>query len=439
MKIQTFLLSLSILTSTAYAQEKPPGQVQLPLDTYLQLLQGDPRPAPAGYAIGNAQVSVRVTEAKHRATAEIRVDLDIQVLEDESVLVPVLPSGTPVESVTIGGTPAQLLATPQGLAWSTKKSGTYKMNLLYRVDAGSSDKGFTLPVPVPTAAAIKLTAVLPGTGLDVAVIPAAGIRQSTSGNTTQVSATIPTTSGVQISWRTPGPRGHAISRASYTGRLVGNALVWKSVLDVELFDNGTITLPLLPRTVTLSDLMVDGKKTPIMLEGDHFVTLIQGRGTHRVDIELEVPVARQDGHPKATLQIPQVPVSRFELTLPGSKELEVTPNASVQTKTQGKNTVATAHVPMTNQVSFTWSEAVPEDIKTELRANAALYHTLSAEEGVLTGRVTVAYEVKRGETNVVDLTIPADVQVNRITSDSGALSDWRMNPARRGQSRTSSI
>ncbi len=132
-------------------------------------------------------------------------------------------------------------------------------------------------------------------------------------------------------------------------------------------------------------------------------------------------------------------MSRFELTLPGRKELEVVPNASVQTKAQGKNTVATANVPMTNQVSFTWSEAVPEDIKAELRANAALYHTLSAEEGVLNGRVRVVYEVKRGETNVVDLTVPADVQVNSVTSDSGALSDWRLNPAREGRSRTVTI
>ena len=149
-----------------------------------------PRPAPASYALGNARVTVQVAATEPRLSGQIRVDLAIDVLEDDWVLVPVLPAGTPVEAATIGGNPIQLLATPDGLAWSTKKSGSYNMNLLYRVDAMRSDNGFTLAVPLPQAAATQLTASLPGSGLDVAVIPAAGVKFSQSGQTTRVSATI---------------------------------------------------------------------------------------------------------------------------------------------------------------------------------------------------------------------------------------------------------
>ena len=38
-----------------------------------------------------------------RPSAEVKVDLTIDVLEDEWMLVPVLPAGTAVESVTVGG------------------------------------------------------------------------------------------------------------------------------------------------------------------------------------------------------------------------------------------------------------------------------------------------------------------------------------------------
>ncbi len=444
MKTRTHLLLFLLTASWGFAQEQKQGQVQLPLDTYIQLIQAaqDPghRPAPVGYALGNAKVSVQVGTTEPRATAEIRVDsLAFEVLENEWVLIPVLASGTAVESANVGGKPVQLLATPLGLAWSTKTSGSYTMSLVYRVDAIPSDKGFNLAVPVPQAAATQLTAVLPGKNLDVALIPAAGVKVTPSGDTTHVSATIPTTSGVQISWRHPGLRGHAVSRAGYVGRLAGEAVLWRGELDIELFQNEAVMLPLLPRSVTLSDLKVDGAAASILTEKDWFATLVQGQGAHRVTIEFQVPVVRKDGPPRVNLQIPQVPVSRFELTLPGRKEITVTPNASVQRKVQGKNTVATVNVPMTSQVAFTWSEAVPEDIRAELRSNAALYHTLYAEEGVLFGRTTISYEVKRGETHTIELLVPDGVQVNQVSADSGAIADWRIASPGRGRPRVLTV
>ena len=312
MKTQTLLLTFLLLfpslrpageaaqdEQTKPAQDDkigPTGQVQLPLEVYKALLEKSrdpsrlPRPAPVSYALGNARVSVQVAATEPRVSGEIRVDLSIDVLEDDWVLIPVLPAGTPVEAATIGGNPVQLLATPDGLAWSIKKSGSYNMNLSYRVDAMRSDAGFTLAVPLPQAAATQLTASLPGSGLDVALIPWSGVKISQSGQTTRVSATIPTTSGVQISWRTPSRRGHTISRASYSGRLVGNAVDWSGKLSVELFSDETATLSLLPRSVTMSDLKVDGQAAPILVEGDRFVTLVKGRGVHSVVVECQVPV-----------------------------------------------------------------------------------------------------------------------------------------------------
>ena len=428
--------TLCIPAATASKTDpKAAGQVQLPLEDYAALVQQatdptrPPRPAPAGYALGSATVKVSVSGTEARASAAIEVELAIDVLENEWVLVPVLPPGTPVESVTIGGKPVQLLAIPQGLAWSTRKSGSYTMRLKYRVDATRSDAGFTLGVPLPEAVAINLSATLPGTGLDTAVIPSAGIRSVTIGSSTQVTATVPTTSGLQISWRTPGKNGHTISRAGYSGKLVDDTVVWTGKLAVELFGDETVTLGLLPSTVTLSDLRIDGKEATILVEGKQFATLIRGRGMHSVEVVFQTPVQRADGPPHVDLEIPRIPVSRFELRLPGKKELTVTPASSVTSKTENGATLAVVHVPMTGRVSLTWSEAVPEAVKAEVRSNAATYHTVYAEEGVLYARARVMFEVNRGRTNVVELTLPADVQINRINVESGAvaITDWRIH------------
>lgn len=176
--VRPALVSLSLLVAaSAAAQDARSGQVELPLDVYDQLVESTrdprqpPRPAPARFTLGQARVEVTVDDGAPRPSARVNVRLKIQVLEDEWMLVPVLPAGTAVDGASVGGAGVQLLSTPAGLAWSTRESGTYDMDLAYRVDVSRSADGLSLPVPVPRAASTTLTATLPGTGLDVAVIP----------------------------------------------------------------------------------------------------------------------------------------------------------------------------------------------------------------------------------------------------------------------------
>lgn len=424
------LLLLLVSQPTLRAQESSPGQVQIPLEIYTQLLKqaqspDDPR-APVNFALGNAQVNVVVRSTEPQASAEISVTLSIQIFEDRWALVPVLPAGTPVSRVTIQGSPVQLVAAPQGLAWTTHQKGAYTMELTYRVDASASNNGYVLAVPVPEAASINLSANLPGTGLDVAVIPAAGMTTKVSGGTTHVTATVPSARGFQISWRTPSKLGAAFSRALYSGKLSGDSVVWRGEFRVELFSDETVKLQLLPRGVTLTNLQVDGKEASILVDGKHFATLVKGRGVHRVVASFQTPVIQSDGPPRVELDLPKVPVSRFELTLPGRKELSAQPGGSATTQTRAGGTIATVHVPLTGHVTLSWSESVPDVVRRELRANASLYHIVSAEEGVLLSRVRVLYEVRRGETNRLELVVPADVQVNQVSSETGAIADWRL-------------
>jgi len=448
MSFRPFAALATLLAGTAGMAAdavSPPGHVQIPIDVYNRLVETarDPshsaRPAPAGYALGNARVTLTVQGASSRGSGEVRVELTIDVLEDQWVLVPVLPAGTAVDAVTVAGTPVQLVATPSGLGWVTNKKGAYTMALTYRVDARRSTGGFALGLPVPHAAAISFTASLPGTGLDVTVIPAAGTRVTASGGVTRVEATVPATSGVQISWRSPSGREHSISRARYTGQLLGDAVVWTGELGVDLFGDETATVPLLPRSVTLSTVSVDGKETAILVERERFATLVKGAGTHVVRIGFETPVVRRDGPPRVELQVPHIPISRFDLTLPGKKDLKVTPASNVTSRVNGNTTVATVYTPLTDTVTLAWSEAVPDEIKAEVRANAGVYHAVHAEEAVLYVHARVQYEVSRKPTNVIRLLLPAGVQVNRIESAEGAVADWRIAPAASGHGRVASV
>src|SRR3990172_5733636 len=148
--------------------------------------------------------------------------------------------------------------------------------------AASPPRGHVLAVPLPLASSIQLTATFPGSGLDVTVIPASGVRVSQSGSQTSVSATVPSTSGVQIAWRAPSDKGPTLSRATYRGEVSKGAVLWRAELRVELFEDETATVPLLPGSLTLTSLTVDGKEAPILLQRRRFATIVRGRGAHAV-------------------------------------------------------------------------------------------------------------------------------------------------------------
>ncbi|MDX1574548.1 MAG: hypothetical protein R3285_00055, partial [Kiloniellales bacterium] len=403
------------------------GEVRVPLSDYtamLNALSQDPRRAPAAYAFGRSSVDVTVSERDGQKTAEVGISVQVEVFEDEWTLVPLLPAGAALRQATVDGEAVQLVEDDNGLSWSTAKAGTYSVALVYDVDAQRYQSGEVLPLPVPRAAATAFSLSFPETGVDLSVVPSADLETSEADGRTLVTASVPATSTIIVTWRGAAQRPFVISRAAYSGELHESTLLWTGRFEVEVFASGHIALPIMPSGVTLSDIRVDGEAATVLEEDGFFATLLRGRGEHEIEVAFQVPVMGDSGPPRASLQIPRIPVSRFDLTLPGSKQVKVTPTADVLSRDRDGATQTTAFIPMSDQVTFTWTEAVPEDLRGKLRANASLYHAVHAEEGVLHARGTVVYEITRGETNRLALEIPQDAQVNRIWTPAGGVSDW---------------
>ncbi|MDH3469319.1 MAG: hypothetical protein OES26_26135, partial [Gammaproteobacteria bacterium] len=406
------------------------GEVRVPLAVYQHLLtlsQHELVPAPAGFAIGVSSVSVSISD-EERPSADIHAELSIKIFEDVWTLIPVLPLGTPLNTVTVDGQPIQLVNGPDGLSWSTNRAGVVTMRLGYGADPTRSGPGFVLPIAMPRAAATQLAVQLPGDDLDVAAVPSAGLRSIENDGNTRVTATIPTTSAVLFSWRTPVASPYIISRAQYQGELAGDAVQWAVTFDVVLNIDEAVTLPLLPSTVTLTDLLVDGERSAVVEQDEKFATRIQGQGAHHVELRFDTPIVHAEGPPSVSLRIPRIPVSHFMLTLPGNKDVSVSPRANVMLSRDDQHTQAEVFVPLADSVEFKWVEAVPDALRGAVRANASLFHIVYAEEGVLHGRADIVLEVTHGETNLLELSVPADVQVNRVTAADGGISDWVMSP-----------
>jgi hypothetical protein len=203
---------------------------------------------------------------------------------------------------------------------------------------------------------------------------------------------------------------------------------WTATYRVETDSARGVDLSLLPSTVALEAVEVDGREAPIWTEDGFHVVSVRGAGQHTVTASFEVPVTEREGLPRLEMQLPEVPISRFQLRLPGDKEVVVDPATSVRTTRAGDDTVAVFHVPLTGAVGLTWPEAVPEGpVEVELRANAELVHIAHAEEGVLHVRAKVSLDVTRGSTHELAFVVPPGVLVNDVTSVTGAVSDWRLD------------
>jgi hypothetical protein len=418
-----------LLALPALAQDD--GTVQIPVERYDTLIDKSrdpadvPPDAPGAYALGQATARATVTASGDAASAQVALSLTVQVLEDGWVGVPLLPPDAAVSEARVDGNAMQLVPGHGALLWGVERKGSYAIHLTYTVDARSFDDGRSLMIPLPRTAT-RLTAELPWTGLDVAAIPSSGLGSSEAGGRTTVTATIPPSPGVQLSWLSPREHGVTISRATYEGQLDGDAIGWTATYGVEVIGGGGAILPLLPADVVLVELQVDGDQAPISVVDGRFGARVRGEGDHTVTATFRVPIRSGEGPAGVQLQVPAVPVSRFDLDLPGDLKVTAEPGTGLRLRKSGGRTRASVNVPMTSQVAFSWSEAIPQEVSEEVRANASIYHSVHAEEGVLYVRAFVAMEVTRGATNRFELTIPAGVNVNSILADGGGVADWRV-------------
>lgn len=435
------LLLLTWLIPMTWAQDnnkEKSGSVALPLNTYNTLIDASKQPkdkAPTAYAIGQSNITASINDADDRTTAHINVQTSIEIFENKWTSVPILPYGAGIISASINEEPVSLVQNSQWLSWSTKKAGKYWLKIAYTVDAQHSELGYVVPIPIPKAAATSLNIKFPAAKVDMAVIPSSDLRFKSQSQTTTATANIPSTSSVLISWRVASKQPYVMSRALYRGELQEGSVRFSTDFDVELFTGESINIPLMPNSIILNEVKVDDKPATIIEKKGFFTTVLQGRGTHTITVIFQAQVLQQQGPPSISFPILEVPISQFQLNIAGKKDVTVTSNNSsgdsnevhVENKITKNNTLATVFLPMAEVVRFSWVDAIPKDIQIKLRANANVYHAISAEEGVLYGQALIDYEITHGETSTLSFTLPNSAQVNRITSDTGGISDWNVS------------
>lgn len=407
------------------------GEVTVPLDAYQALIdqtRAQPAGAPTRYALGQSTVTVEFRSRQSAYDARVSVELKLAVFEAGWTAIRLLGPGAALENAWVGDQPLHLLNQSDGLYWITDQPGDYVVGLIYHVDTQRNTHGnnvaYLTTLPLPRAASTQLSAVVPLNNIDLSLTPIHDQQQTHNDGHTKITGTVPTTEAVMISWHGVSAQPYIISRAQYRGELRGEAIAWQVDYEVDLLENGPTQLPLLPLSVTLIDLRVDGEPATVLTGDERFAVSLSASGAHRVQAHFLTAVDYPDGIPASGFELPAVPVSEFSVTLPGDKLLSVTPRANIDRQHDEQHTTAHFYLPLHDQVAMHWSEAIPDDVTVETRANAGVYQALHAAEGVLYGHAEIVYEITRGETSTLSFSVPASAHVNRIDAASVSIADW---------------
>ncbi len=411
------------------------GMVQVPLTTW-QALASSPSARASAAALGVATVVVNVEERDGRIVAMATATMTVRA-PSEGAEALLLPPGTAIESATADGAEIALVHTANGLAWIAESAGQHRLELRYELEGVRYDQGASVSLPLPPAPSVHVTASLPPEATDGAMVPGIGVRSTHTGDLPHLEATIPGGTATSIAWRSvSASESAAPSRATYHGVLGEDAVRFDVELSVDLSSDSPVPIALFPTDVALGSVTVDGTDAPIRVVGDRFAAIVSGHGRHTIRASIEIPLDENGGLPSAQVQIPEVPVSRFEIELPDDKDLRVTPLVAISRErarslagARGR-TVAVFHVPLTDVVHLEWPEALPDEAtspgEVAVRASATLVHVLSAEEGLLRGTVHAAWDVAHGAAARFDLTLPAGVDVGLVTVDVATVADWRV-------------
>jgi len=427
----TMIGALLVVAAQGPVRAEGGGEITLPLDVYrtledrLRELEERVRLVPIEAAVTDASVTVDVRGAD---AVQVGATIGAEVMAEAQVAVPLLPAGTAIESATIDGQPLVLVTRGGDLVWVADRPGRRQIVLRYRVPRPHASAD-ALDLPLPPATVVTMMAMLPR-GASADVVPGEITSSSPAPDATTITAAIPRASWARLDWGSTRGARWLVTGADYAGTVNRDTVRWSARFDLELVHtrgDAAVAIPLAKADVAIVEAKLDGQAAVLEARGDELLVRVRGGGRHVVSLVFDTRISAGAGPTGTTLWTPRPPALGLALDLPGDKDLTVSPTGGVTRQRVGDRTRAQVHLPPTETIALTWSEALPEGA-TELRANAEVFSVVRAADGVLAVTAHVLVEVTRGTTQSLVVALPQGVLVNAVRGP--GVSDWRSGEAR---------
>ncbi len=216
------------------------------------------------------------------------------------------------------------------------------------------------------------------------------------------------------------PVAAALTRTVIVARIAGSAVRATMTVDGEVFQTGTVKVPLIANATLLDARMAD-RSLPLVAEGSSHVAVLSGPSTFSATLEWGSAITSSPGRGSFVLPVPPAGSATATFDVPGEQsDLRVSPGLVLRRTSAAGRTIVEAAVSPGSATQVWWSSretgptAAPRDVR--MLSDVKTLVTIGDADVRLVSLLDVT--IVQGEPADIDVRIPAGYEVASVSGAS---------------------
>lgn len=221
------------------------------------------------------------------------------------------------------------------------------------------------------------------------------------------------------------PFDYLITKAIYKGEMKKENTFYKATFTVHvLADNKYLNIPVLPNSLALEDISINGKKALIVSRSGYHNVVFKDKGEYRVECTFSQKSSLTKGPHNLTLNIISTPITIYELIFPLAKiDAEITEAQQISSIEKDGKTVVKAILAQTSRVSVSWRKKYEVTEKLPPKIYSEINNLISIEDDALKVKSAITYNILHSEINEVGLNIPENCNILNVYGE--GVGEWQ--------------
>ncbi|MBN1223827.1 MAG: hypothetical protein JXB23_11310 [Candidatus Aminicenantes bacterium] len=223
------------------------------------------------------------------------------------------------------------------------------------------------------------------------------------------------------------PSEFLLTKAAYRGRISSESASFRTSLDVEIFPKQRprfIKIPLFPVNVALRDVLFDGKRALVLLEGNRHTLTTDDSGHHQITVDFSLKTTTNQGPWALSFPVPQTAITILEVDIPFTDiSVEVGNSQQVEVSERANLTHISALLSPTNSIDIKWRKKPKEVVKGPAKVYADTLNHVSIDDDALRVTTEVSLSVLQNTISSITLRVPEGYSILDVKGN--GVGDWR--------------
>lgn len=221
------------------------------------------------------------------------------------------------------------------------------------------------------------------------------------------------------------PFDYLITKAVYAGKMGKENTTFTGKFNIHVLKKDAyVNIPVLPQSVALSDIKINGKSALIVSDKGYHNLIIDKEGEYQVSATFTLKSSLKKGPHKIDLYIMKTPITLLNLEMPlSSIDVEIPQAQQIITKTTATSTIVSAVIAQSKSISIRWRKKTVLAEKLPPKIYASVNHLVSIEDSAIKMNSVVNYNILHSEVDSVQVTLPGDMNVLTVSGE--GVGEWQ--------------